>query len=83
MTFLFCTEILEALKFLFGNFLNFFYLAWNSTLLWYVLLPNYKSIHQVRNYSKGGEVSIYINISLNFKVRPDLSTNSRDENHFQ
>ena len=41
-------------------------------------LPNYKSIHQVRNYSKGGGVSIYINKSLNFKLRPDLSINSRD-----
>ena len=39
-------------------------------------LPNYKSIHQVRNYSKGGGVSIYINKSLNFKLRPDLSINS-------
>ena len=34
-------------------------------------LPNYKSIHQVRNYSKGGRVLIYINKSLNFKLRPD------------
>ena len=41
-------------------------------------LPNYKSIHQVRNYSKGGGVSIYINKSLNFKLRTDLSINSRD-----
>ena len=41
-------------------------------------LPNYKSIHQVRNYSKGGGVSIYINKSLHFKLRPDLSINSRD-----
>ena len=41
-------------------------------------LPNYKGIHQVRNYSKGGEVSLYINKSLNFKLRPDLSINSRD-----
>ena len=41
-------------------------------------LPNYKSIHQIRNYSKRGGVSIYINKSLNFKLRPDLSINSRD-----
>ena len=41
-------------------------------------LPNYKSIHQVRNYSKGGGVSIYINKSLNFKLRQNLSINSRD-----
>ena len=33
-------------------------------------LPNYKSIRQIRNYCKEGEVSIY--------VRPDLSINSRD-----
>ena len=41
-------------------------------------LPNYKSIHQVRNYSKGRAVSIYINKSLNFRLRPDLSINSRN-----
>ena len=39
-------------------------------------LPNYKSIHQVRNYRKGGGVSIYVNKSLNFKLRPDLSIKS-------
>ena len=41
-------------------------------------LPNYKSIHQVRNCSKGGGVSIYLNKSLHFKLRPDLSINSRN-----
>ena len=41
-------------------------------------LPNYKSIHQVRNYSKGGGVSIYINKSLHFNLRPDLSINRQD-----
>ena len=41
-------------------------------------MPNYKSIHQVRNYGKGGGVSIYENKSLNFKLRPDLSISSRD-----
>ena len=41
-------------------------------------MPNYKSIHQVRNYSNGGGVSICINKSLNFKLRPDLRINSRD-----
>ena len=40
-------------------------------------LPNYKSTHQVRNYRKGGGVSIYVNKSLNFKSRPDLSIKSR------
>ena len=38
----------------------------------------YKSICQIRNYSKGGRISIYRNISLNFKLRPDLSINSQD-----
>ena len=41
-------------------------------------LPNFKSIHQVRNYSKGRGDSIYINKPLNFKLRQDLSINSRD-----
>ena len=41
-------------------------------------MPNYKSIHQIRNYSKRGGVSIYINKSLNLKLRPDLSINSQD-----
>ena len=45
-------------------------------------LPNYKSIHQVRNYSKGGGTSVYINKSLNIKLRPDLSINNRDVNSF-
>ena len=39
-------------------------------------LPHYKSIHQIRNYGKGGGVSIYIKDSINFKPRPDLSINS-------
>ena len=38
----------------------------------------YKCIHQVRNYGKGGGVSIYIHNSLNFKPRPDLSIYSFD-----
>ena len=41
-------------------------------------LPNYKSVHQVRNNGKGGGVSIYINESINFKLRSDLSINSTD-----
>ena len=40
-------------------------------------MPNYKSTHQVRNSRKGGGVSIYVNKSLNFKSRPDLSIKSR------
>ena len=49
-----------------------------STSHYLYLLPYYKSILQVRNSSKGGRVSIYVNKSLNFKLRPDLSINSRD-----
>ena len=41
-------------------------------------LSVYKSIHQIRNYSKGGGAPIYINKSLNFRLRPDLSISSRD-----
>ena len=41
-------------------------------------LPNYKSIHQVRNHCKGGGVSSCVNKSLNFKLRPDLSINNQD-----
>ena len=66
---------------------NFFYLVWISTLVVEKTLStsqplcelsNYKSIHQVINSIKGWGVSIYINRSLNFKLRPDLSINSRD-----
>ena len=35
-------------------------------------LPNYKSIHQIRNYGKGDGVSIYVKDSINFRPRPDL-----------
>ena len=41
-------------------------------------LPHYKSIHQIRNYGKGGGVSIYIKDSINFKPQPDLSINNTD-----
>ena len=41
-------------------------------------LPHYKSIHQIRNYGKGGGFSIYIKDSINFKPRPDLSINNTD-----
>ena len=44
-------------------------------------LPNNKSIHQIKNYGKGGgvsRVSIYITDSINFKPRPDLSINNTD-----
>ena len=39
-------------------------------------LPYYKSIHQIRNYWKGGGASIYIRDSINFRPRPDLGINS-------
>ena len=39
-------------------------------------LPNYKSIHLIRNYGKEGGVSIFIKDSINFKPRPDLSINN-------
>ena len=41
-------------------------------------LPNYKNIHQIRNYGKGGGVFIYIKHSINCKPRPDLSINNTD-----
>ena len=37
-----------------------------------------KITHQVRNYSKWRAVSININKSLNFKLKPELSINNRD-----
>ena len=46
-------------------------------------LPHYKSIHQIRNYGKGGGVSIYIKDSINFKPRPDLSINNTVEQHVE
>ena len=41
-------------------------------------VPNYKSNHQARGDSKGGGVSIYVDKSLDFKIRPDLSINNVD-----
>ena len=46
-------------------------------------LPKNKSIHQGRNYGKGGGVSVYIKNSINFKLRPDLSINSTDVESLQ
>ena len=40
--------------------------------------PNYTSGHQKRSDCKGRGVSVYINNSLNFKIRADLCTNCRD-----
>ena len=41
-------------------------------------LPNYNSTHQARGDRNGGGVSIYINKSLDFTVRPDVSINNND-----
>ena len=41
-------------------------------------VPNYRSMHQIRNYSKCVDFSIYLNEAFNFKLGTDLSFNSRD-----
>ena len=41
-------------------------------------LPNYVSVHQIRNHNKGGGVSVYIHQNFKFKIRNDLSINSKD-----
>ena len=41
-------------------------------------LPNYVSVHQIRNHYKGGGVSVYILKNLEFKIRDDLSINFKD-----
>ena len=42
-------------------------------------LPNYVSIHQIRNHSKrAGGCSVYIHKDSEFKIRNDLSINSKD-----
>ena len=41
-------------------------------------LPNYISVHQIRNHYKEGGVSVYIHKNFEFKVRNDLSINSKD-----
>ena len=41
-------------------------------------MPNYVSVHQIRNHYKGGGVSVYIHKNFEFKVRNDLSINSKD-----
>ena len=38
-------------------------------------LPRNNNIHQIRNYSKRGGVSIYLHNSLQYKVKDDLSIN--------
>ena len=41
-------------------------------------LPNYVSVHQIRNSYKGGGISVYIHKNFEFKIRTDLSINSKD-----
>ena len=41
-------------------------------------LPNYVSVHQIKNHYKGGGVSVYIHKNFEFKIRNDLSINSKD-----
>ena len=41
-------------------------------------LPNYVSVHQIRNHYKGGEVSVFIHKNFGFKIRNDLTINSKD-----
>ena len=41
-------------------------------------MPNYVSVHQIRNHYKGGEVSVYIHKNFEFKIRNNLSINSKD-----
>ena len=41
-------------------------------------LPIYVSVHQIRNHYKGGEVSVYIHKNFEFKIRNNLSINSKD-----
>ena len=40
-------------------------------------LPNYVSLHQIRNHYKGGGVSVYIHKNFEFKIRNDFSINSK------
>ena len=35
-------------------------------------LPNYVSVHQIRNHYKGGGVSVFIHKNFEFKIRNDL-----------
>ena len=45
---------------------------------WNYELPNYVSVHQVINHYKGGEVSVYIHKNFRFKIRNNLSINSKE-----
>ena len=41
-------------------------------------LPNYVSVHQIKNHYKEGGVSGYIHKNFEFKIRNDFSINSKD-----
>ena len=41
-------------------------------------LPNYVSVHQIRNHYKGGGVSVFIHKNFEFKIGNDLTINSKD-----
>ena len=41
-------------------------------------LPNYVSVHQIRNRYKGGGISVYIHKNFKFKIRNDLSIDNKD-----
>ena len=40
--------------------------------------PQYKSIHQVRRRSKGGDIAVFLQESLTFNIRHNLSVNNAD-----
>ena len=46
----------------------------NSNYEW----PDYVSVHQIRNHYKGKGFSVYIHKNFEFKIRNDLSINSKD-----
>ena len=85
----FCTLILEALikiKIFLSN-LNFSFSITCFSETWLndsnvnnsnYELPNCVSVHQIKYHDKGGGVSVYIDKNFEFKIRNDLSINSKD-----
>ena len=41
-------------------------------------MPNYVTVHQIRNHYKGGGISVYIHKNFKFKIRNGLSINSKN-----
>ena len=41
-------------------------------------LPNYISVHQIRNHYKGVGISVYIHKIFEFRIRNELSINCKD-----